>query len=367
MYIKFLPSEYVLRYRKGKLIAEGAGLSFFYLEKFTTACSIPVSNTDTDFIFQEPTADFQSVSVQGQLTYRVFDYKKVASAMDFTVNLKNKKYNNDPLLKLSKRIVNLAEVIIKSRIGAMELTEALSSGQELSEKVIEGLGQTTELTELGVAVTGFSILKVSANAETVRALEAKAREEILRQADDALYERRNAAIEQERRVKENELSTEVAVEERRKKIRETEISTRRMVLEREVELARFEAESKAERERIEAASETELERIRTESEAEREKIKLEAEIELERRRKELAEMRLENARKDADAEAYRIAAVMEAYGRLSQDVLVALATLNMDPERMIAQAFEKLAEGSGRIGTLNVTPELFESLRTGVK
>ncbi|MBR0415278.1 MAG: hypothetical protein IJI67_09450 [Clostridia bacterium] len=68
MYIKFLPSEYVLRYRNGKIVGEGAGLSFFFFEKNTAACMIPISNNDADFVLEERTIDHQSVMVQGQLT-----------------------------------------------------------------------------------------------------------------------------------------------------------------------------------------------------------------------------------------------------------------------------------------------------------
>ena len=341
MYIKFLPSQYVLRYRKGKVVDQGIGLSFFFLERNTSASAIPVSNTDADFIFEEPTRDFQTVSVQGQLTYRVTDYAKIASAMDFTVNLKTKAYNNSPMAKLSKRIVNIAEVLVKNHVGTMDLTQAIQSSLTLATQVLEELKQVEEIRDLGIAVTGFSILKITANSETARALEAKTREEILRQSDDALYERRNASIEQERRVKENELNTEISVEEKKKKIRETELATKRMLLEKENELAKMQVES----------------------ETEREHIRLDAEIALEKKRKELAELRLENAKKDADAEAYRIAVCMEAYGKLGGDLLVAMATLNMEPERIIAQAFEKLAANSDKIGTLNITPDLLESLK----
>lgn len=340
MFVKFLPSQYVLRYRKGKVVDEGMGLSFFYLERFTSACAIPVSNNDTDFIFEEKTLDFQKVSVQGQLTYRITDYKQIAGTIDFTINLKTKSYYNQPMQKLSKRIVNIAEVLVKSRIGQMKMTDAIQSSQCLASQVLEEIQKNEEIKALGIALTGFSVLKISAAPETSRALEASTREEILRQADDALYERRNASIEQERRVKENELNTEISVEEKKKKIRETEIQTKRMILEKENEIAK----------------------IKTLSEAEREQIRLDAEIELERKRKELAELRYENAKKDADAEAYRIGAVMEAYSRLSAEVLVALAALNMEPEKMIAQAFEKLAANSENIGTLNITPDLLESL-----
>ena len=219
----------------------------------------------------------------------------------------------------------------------------MQSGRSLAALVLEEMQNVPEIRDLGIAVTGFSLLKISANKETARALEAETREDILKQSDDALYLRRNASIEQERRIRENELSTEISVEEKKKQIRETEIQTKRMILEKENELARIEAESAAAREQL----------------------RLDNEIELERKRRELAELRLENARKDADAEAYRISAVMEAYGKLGAEVLVALATLNMEPEKMIAQAFDKLAANSEKIGTLNITPDLLESLKAG--
>lgn len=340
MYIKFLPNEYVLRYKKGKLKAEGTGLSFLFMERNTSACSVPVFNIDADFIFQESTLDFQTVSVQGQLTYRILDYKKIAGAMDFSVNLKTKQYNNNPMAKLSKRIVNIAEVMVKNRIGKTEMTRAIQSSQELASEVLSEMTENRELKALGITVTGFSILNIAPNNETTRALEARTREDILKQSDDALYQRRNASIEQERRVKENELSTEISVEEKKKKIKETELQTKRLVLE----------------------GENDIEKIRMQSKAEREQMQIDAEILLEKKRRELADLRLENAKKDADAEAYRIGAVMEAYGKLSKDVLVALAALNMEPEKMIAQAFEKLASNSGKIGTLNITPDLLESI-----
>lgn len=351
MYIKFLPNEYVIRYKKGKQIAAGRGLSFYCFDKSTSVAVVPVSVMDTDFIFEENTADFQNVTVQGQLAYRVKDYGKIAEMLNFTADLKTKKYYDEPLRKLSKRMVNIADVLIKNRVSAVGLTKAIRAERTLAGEIWEELKSDEEVRSLGVEVTGFSILKISANSETHRALEARTREEIQKESDDALYERRNASIEQERKVRENELNTEISVEEKKKQIRETEIETQRMILEKENELAR-----------IRVNAQTEQARLETAAEAEREQIKVDAQIEIERRRRELAEMRLENAKKDADAEAYRVAAVMDAYNRLSPEVLVALATLNMAPERMIASAFEKLAANSEKIGTLNITPDLLESL-----
>ena len=384
MFIKFLPNEYVLRYRKGKLIERGAGLTFHFFDKSTAVAVVPMSAMDADFIFEEKTADFQSVSVQGQLTYRITDCEKIASLMNFTVKLRSKEYHDNPLKKLSKRIINIADVIIRNHVETVELKEAVKANRELSGEIFDRLREVGELSALGIEILGFSILRISAGTETHRALEARTREEILKESDDALYERRNASIEQERRVKENELSTEISVAEKKKKIKETEVGTERMLLESENELERMRVAAEVERqtvkqqnendlERMRIAAEVEretvrqqkendLERMRVAAEVERETVRLDAEIELERKRRELADLKLENAKKDADAEAYRIGGVMDAYSRLNPEVLVALATLNMDPQRIIAGAFEKLAVNSGKIGMLNITPDLLESL-----
>ncbi len=351
MYIKFLPNEYVIRYKKGKQVDAGRGLSFYCFDKSTSVAVVPISVMDTDFIFEEKTKDFQNVTVQGQLAYRITDCEKIAEMMNFTADMRTKAYYAKPLEKLSKCIINIVEVLIKNRIGSVGLTRAISAEQDIAAETFEDVKSIEEVRLLGVEVTGFSILRISANNETHRALEARTREEIQKGSDDALYERRNASIEQERKIKENELNTEISVEEKKKQIRETELATKQMLLEKENEL-----------ERIRINAETESERIKAAAEAEREKMKIETQIEIERKRKELADMRLENAKKDADAEAYRVGVVMEAYNRLSPEVLVALATLNMEPERMIAGAFEKLAANSEKIGTLNITPDLLESL-----
>jgi len=58
------------------------------------------------------------------------------------------------------------------------------------------------------------------------------REELLRRADEAIYSRRNAAVEQERAIKENELNTEIAVENKKRQIKEAQMDADRAVRER---------------------------------------------------------------------------------------------------------------------------------------
>ena len=361
MFVKFSPNMYVLRYRKGSIVQKGPGLSFHCLDRSTSVCAVPVTGIDADFIFSQQTQDFQNASVQGQLTYRFVDYENAAAALDFTVNPHNQKYHEEPIPKASKRIINLAEVLVRGQISAMTLTEALAGSRALAERVFQALQAEPQLQRMGVEITGFTVLRIAADKDTSRALEAGTREQILRQADDALYERRNASIEQERRIRENELQTERVVVERNRDIRETELQTKRMTVEQENELKRMGAAGELERSRMKLDEEVRMGKIRTGSELERKQMELDGEIELEEKRRHLTELRLENAKRDADADAYRVRVMMEAYNTLSADVLIALATMDMDPNKLIARAFEKLAAGAN-VGTLHITPDLLESL-----
>ena len=79
------------------------------------------------------------------------------------------------------------------------------------------------MSEWGVEVLDFAILSIRPTPEISKALEAESRESLFRQSDEAIYSRRNAAVEQERLIKENELNTEIAVEEKKRQIRETKV------------------------------------------------------------------------------------------------------------------------------------------------
>lgn len=51
--------------------------------------------------------------------------------------------------------------------------------------------------------------------EVAKALEADYQQEVLRRADEAIFARRAAAVEKERKIKENELNTDIALEQQR--------------------------------------------------------------------------------------------------------------------------------------------------------
>src|SRR5262249_19739354 len=70
----------------------------------------------------------------------------------------------------------------------------------------------------------------------------------------------------------------------------------------------------------------------------------------------------ENTRTLADAEAYRVGALMQIFEGVDTKVIQALAAYGMQPGQLIAQAFGRIAEKAEKIGQLNVSPDLLSTL-----
>lgn len=328
-FIKIPPTTHVIQYSGGKVVREGAGISFFYYSPTTSLVAVPVGSTDVPFIFEEQTVDYQSVSLQGQITYRIAEPKKVAGLMDFTLAPHGRGYASEDPEKLPQRVINLVHVLARAEIEKLPLRQALRASEPLVTAIRAQLGTSAELAALGLEVLGLSLLAIKPTPETARALEAETREQLLKGADEAIFMRRNAAVEQERAIKENELNTEIAVENKKRQIRETQMDAEKAVQEKEAQL---------------------------------ERAKLESSIALEDERKKLVTLAAENAKAESDTRAYGISTTMQALASADASVLQALATSGMRPQQLIAFAFQELAAKADKIGNLNISPELLSEL-----
>jgi regulator of protease activity HflC (stomatin/prohibitin superfamily) len=309
-YLKTSPTTYVFHFRRGHVVHEGPGLSFWYFAPNSTLALVPVSSVDVPFMFSETSSDFQGVTIQGQLTYRVADPRALVTLLDFSTTPNGRYISSDPE-KLSDRLVALAQVFISSATHRMKLRDVLVSYEELCAVVLQGLRASTNVQMLGLEILGLSILAISPTPEVAKALEAEAREEIQRRSDEAIYARRNAAVEQERRIKESELNTEIAVEEKKRVKRETQMS---------------------------------------------------ADIAVEQQRATLIDQAVQNEKKQADSQAYAVETMLKPMKELDWRTIMALNASKMDSSQTIAMAFRDLAENAQKIGTLNISPDLLETL-----
>ena len=328
-FIKVPPTTCLIQYRHGRVVREGSGMSFFYYAPTTSLVAVPVASSEAPFIFEESTADYQAVTIQGQVTYRIADAKKLAALMNFTLAANGNGYASDDPDKLPARIINLLHVLARAELEKLPLRQAVRAADSIVSAVKKRLAADDEIAALGLEILGLSILAIKPTPETSRALEAEMREKLLQEADQAIYLRRNSAVEQERGIKENELNTEIAVENKKRQIRETQMDAERAVQEKRAQL---------------------------------EQSEMQASIALEEKRKSLVALATENAKAESDTRAYGIAATMKAIGNADARILQALASAGMKPEQLIAVAFQEIASKADKIGQLNISPDLLREL-----
>jgi hypothetical protein len=328
-FIKAQPTVYLLQYKRGAVAREGAGLAFFYYAPTTSLVAIPVASADAPFIFEESTADFQAVTVQGQITYRVADPRKLGGLMNFTLDARGQNYVSEDPQKLPQRVINVVNVLARAELQSLKMREAIRASDAIVKKVRAALAGSGEIAQLGLEILGLSILAIKPTPETARALEAETREQLLKEADEAIYSRRNSAVEQERAIKENELNTEIAVENKKRQIRETQMEAERAVQEKQHQI---------------------------------EQAGMAAKVVLENKRKEHVALTAQNSKTEADARAYGISTSMQALGSVDARTLQALASVGMKPEQLIAVAFQEIAGRADKIGQLNISPDLLREL-----
>lgn len=331
-YIKTDSTTYLMQMKHGRVVREGTGQSFFYYAPASSLVAVPIGSQIVPYIFELTTADFQSVTVQGNLSYRIISPQQTASMLNFTLQPNGKRYVSEDPMNLRTRVENVIEVLVQQAVSGETIRTVLQGAERMALQIEATLKTQPDIVALGLEILSFSVAAIKPMPETARALEAAVREQILKAADDAVYARRNAAVENERAIKESELDTEVAVEQKQRTIRETQM------------------EANAAIQRKQAA-------LRAEA--------MENDISLEARRQEFVSLEAENTRTTAEAEAHRLGAVMQALQDADPRIVQALAASGMAPAQLIAQAFGGIADKAERIGQLNMSPELLQSLLAG--
>jgi hypothetical protein len=309
-YLKVPPTTHVMQFKRGRMVKSGAGLSFFYHGHTSVSVTIPIASTDVPFVFNEVTADYQDATVQGELTFRVVDPSRLAALLDFSIGPLGQYRSDDPA-KLNDRLIHSAQILARGFTQRCEVGQLLVSSDALVEHMLSGLKSSEAVAMLGAEVIGLSILSIKATPEMSKAFQADAREKLLQKADEAIYARRNMAVELERRIKENELNTEIAVEEKKRTVRET---------------------------------------------------KMRADIAIEQERTELVDRRVENERKESQARADGLRAMLEPMKEVDWRMLMAAQSGGLDSRQLIAMAFRDLADKAESIGNLNISPELLTTL-----
>ncbi len=308
------PSSHVMRYRGGKLVASGRGLSLWFHPLSTSMEEVPCDDMEQVFLFHGRSSDFQDITTQGVITFRVRDPELAAERFDFSVDQGTGLFHKEPIEQISALLTRKAQELANGYLAHTPVRRILTDGvEELSERIQVGLIGADDLEAAGLEVITLQVSKIAPTSELEKALQAPQREAIQTVSDEAVFQRRALAVEKERAIAENELQNQI-------------------------ELA------KREEDLIAQAGLNEQRRVREEAEANRVAAESQAEV----------------ARFASDAKAAGIQAIEEARVDAEQNRMAIYR--DMPQQVLMGLALQEMAKNIGGIEHLSLTPELIGSL-----
>ncbi|MEL7152216.1 MAG: SPFH domain-containing protein, partial [Pseudomonadota bacterium] len=263
-------SAHVQQFRNGRRIRSGRGLSFWFVPDGTSLSEIPMDDRTLPFLLKGQSSDFQDLTVQGSILWRVTDPEVLGSRVDFTLAPKTGGHVGQPIDQINDLIGSQARGFISAHVSRTDVRSILEAGvAPVLTALQDGFAASDTLAERGIEIVGIGVDDISPSSELARALLTPTFESLQQQADEATFNRRAMAVEKERAIAENELSTKIELE-----------TQRRQLIAREDENARSKAEAEAAA--LSIAAEAEAGRIRAVGQAkadmEREQVSLYADL-----------------------------------------------------------------------------------------
>ncbi|WP_371477691.1 SPFH domain-containing protein [Kitasatospora sp. NBC_00315] len=324
-HLRAAPTAHIRHLRKGVLAHDGTGLAFWFRPLTAALSEIPVDDRELGMLFHARTADFQDLTVQATVTYRITDPAVAATRIDFGIDTRTGSWRAAPLEQLGNLLTETAQQYALDLIARIPLADALVRGvTAVRERVTTGLTAEPRLTETGLAVIAVRVIALRPEAELERALRTPAREQVQQDADRATYERRAVAVERERAIAENELDSQIELARREEQLVERQGANARRGAEQAAAADAVRAEAEAVRRTRLASAEAQAARVLAAAQAESERVLGEAK-----------------------------AAAEQAWLTAHQQV---------DPQVLHALALMRLAEHLPNIGSVTLTPDLLTDL-----
>ncbi len=256
-------SAYIQLYQKGRRVKSGRGLAFWFLPDQASIAEAPMDDKDLPFLFNSRSRDFQEITVQGMIVWRVADPEKLADRIDFSIDLAFGRPLTQPLDQIATLLTGLAQQLAAQYLASLEVGALLAAGVGPIQQTIEtGLAGNVRLAEMGLEVVNIRVADVSPTAELKRALQTPTFEQLQQKADQATFERRALAVEKERAIAENELANQIELARRQKELIAQQDDNARNTATAESAAKKITADGEAERIRVIEGAKAEADKAR---------------------------------------------------------------------------------------------------------
>ncbi len=247
------PTSHIIKYKKGQVHRAGRGGALWFLPMSTALAEVPVDDRELSFLFHGRSSDFQDVTTQGVITYRIAAPETTADRIDFSIDLRSGVHRKQPLEKLALFLNELAQQFAWAYVVRTPVRELLVSGQEkVRQDIMAGFAQENGLADLGIEIVSIRVSSIKPTADLEKALETKTREKIQQEADEAMFERRALAVEKERAIAENELQNQIELATREEQLIAQQGQNEKRRIEEGAEAKKIAAQAEAERTEIQS-------------------------------------------------------------------------------------------------------------------
>lgn len=307
-------SSYIQYFRKGHRVQGGRGLAFWFSPDGASITEVPLDDRQMPFMLKGQSEDFQELTVQGTVVWRVLDPQTLGDRVDFTIDLKKGLVTGRPIDQIEAVLVGLVRQATFAYLQEHGVRALLSAGIAPLQEVVAGhLVDEQSLVKMGLEAVSVTISSLIPTSELARALQAPTYESLQQQADEASFARRALAVEKERAIAENELNNQIELAAQQKDL-----------IDRETANERFQVEASTATRKVSALADAEMKTVRAEAEAQSIRV-------------------VEMARAEAEG------ARMQVYG-------------NVPPNVLMAMAAQEFAGSVKSIDNLTVTPDMLAGL-----
>jgi regulator of protease activity HflC (stomatin/prohibitin superfamily) len=257
-HLRAAPTSHIRHLRRGQIAHEGAGIAFWFRPLVAALSEVPVDDRELAMLFHGRTADFQDVTVQATVTFRITDPAAAATRLDFGIDPDTGVWRAAPLEQIGSLLTETAQQHALHLLARTALAEALVDGvASVRARMAEGLTAEPRLAETGLEVIAVRVVALRPEPEVERALRTPAREQIQQEADRATFERRAVAVENERAISENELESRIELARREEQLVAQQGANARRLAEEESAAAAVRTDSEAARRTTLATAEAE--------------------------------------------------------------------------------------------------------------
>lgn len=318
---------FVIRWRNGEIVEKSRAASFYFRALNTQIAQVPVDDQELPFSFSGRSADYQEITVQGTISYRIQNPDAIKDRIDFSLDLERGNYSEDPEAALDSILSELSQQYAWNYMAAHDVETLLRAANDFRDLIKSSLAEDEAVASLGLEVISVRVTRITPKPELERSLQQKTFEKLSQEADQAQAERRRAATENEAKINAQEQANRLALEKQRTDYVNQANDNKMLEVTGERDRANVTAEGTAHVKELEARADAQVTEIRTAAEVDRIEKTSEAQV-----------------------------AAEEARLNLYKD---------LPPAVLQALALRDLAQNLHRIEHLSITPDLLASFLGG--